>query len=89
MSIVLTVDEIILRVIEVVSRNALYNPDKVSVLSHIKNDHGIDSLKIVNVLFDLEDEFGIVVDQNALVFENFTNVEKISLFVHEKLGKVG
>lgn len=54
--------------------------------SNIKNDHGIDSLKIVNLLFDLEDEFGIIVDQNSMVFDNFATAEKISSYVYQKLG---
>lgn len=86
MPTLMDMNEIKNKVIEVVGRNALHNPDRVHEQSNLKNDHGIDSLKIVNLLFDLEEEFGICVDQSSLVFENFSTVEKISQYIYEKLG---
>lgn len=86
MSIAMTMEEIQKGVVEIVSRNSLHNPEKVNLHSNIKNDHGIDSLKIVNLLFDLEDEFGIIVDQNSMVFDNFATAEKFHLTFIRNLG---
>lgn len=76
------------RVMEVVSRNALYNPDKVNENSVLKTDHGIDSLKIVDLVMDLEEEFGIRVENNSLVFENFSTIENITKYVASKSGNM-
>jgi acyl carrier protein len=77
--------ELMERVIDVVGRNALHNADKVSETSVLKADHGIDSLKIVDLIMDLEDEFKITVDNNAIAFENFSTVENIVKYINSKM----
>jgi acyl carrier protein len=46
--------EIKKRVMEVIKRNAVFNADKVNENSRIRRDHGIDSIKLVEMIIDLE-----------------------------------
>lgn len=79
-------NEIQERVIEVVSRNAVFNADKVNESSQIRQDHGIDSIKIVELVVDLEEEFDIEVDNSSLSFDNFATIELITNYVIDKLA---
>ncbi len=81
----LEIGEVKERVIEVIKRTAVFNADKVNENSSIKIDHGIDSIKLVEMIIDLEEEFDIEVDSAVLNFENFATVELISNYVAERL----
>jgi acyl carrier protein len=82
-----TVDrnDILERVVNIVKRHAVFNPDKVMEESRIRRDHGIDSIKMVELVVDLEDEFNIEVDSASLSFENFANIGIITDFIIGKL----
>lgn len=82
-----TVDrnEILERVINTVKRHAVFNQDKVMEESRIRRDHGIDSIKMVELVVDLEEEFNIEVDSASLSFENFANIGIITDFIIRKL----
>ncbi|RCX12551.1 acyl carrier protein [Anaerobacterium chartisolvens] len=82
-------NEIKERVIEVVKRNSMFNAENVSESSNIRRDHGIDSIKMVELVVDLEDEFDIEVDSCSLSFENFSTVELIIRYVIGKAGNGG
>ncbi len=81
----LGIGEVKERVMEVIKRNAVFNADKVNENSRIRRDHGIDSIKLVEMIIDLEEEFDIEVDSAMLNFENFATVELISNYVAERL----
>ena len=73
------------KVMEVVSKNALINADKVTEESWIGRDHGIDSIKMVEMIINLEDEFDIEVDTSSLSHQNFANIDLITEYVASKL----
>lgn len=81
----LEIGEVKERVMEVIKRNAVFNADKVNENSSIRRDHGIDSIKLVEMIIDLEEEFDIEVDSAVLNFENFATVKLISNYVAERL----
>lgn len=74
------------RVLEVVRRNSLFNADKVNEKSVLRADHGIDSIRLVEMVVDLEDEFNIEVDTTSLSYENFASIELIIKYVVNKLS---
>lgn len=78
-------NEILERVINIVKRHAVFNQDKVMEDSRIRRDHGIDSIKMVELVVDLEEEFNIEVDSASLSFENFANLGIITDFIIGKL----
>lgn len=74
------------RVIEVVRRNSMFNADKVDENSKLRENHGIDSIRLVEMVVDLEDEFNIEVDTTSLSYENFASIKLIVAYVMKKLS---
>lgn len=73
------------RVMEVVAKNALINADNVTEESWIGRDHGIDSIRLVEMIIDLEDEFDIEVDTSSLSHQNFADIDLITGYITSKL----
>ncbi|KAF0815846.1 MULTISPECIES: phosphopantetheine-binding protein [Cytobacillus] len=47
---------------------------------------GLDSLNTVSLILDLEEHFDIGFDDNELLTENFSSIEKIATKIIEKTG---
>ena len=73
------------RVMTVVAKNALINVGNVTEESWIGKDHGIDSIKLVELIVDLEEEFDIEVDTGSLSHQNFATIDLITGYVTSKL----
>ncbi|MFZ5989288.1 MAG: acyl carrier protein [Bacillota bacterium] len=84
--VVMDISEVKEKVIEAVSRNALFNADKVNENSRIRRDHGIDSIRLVELVVDLEEEFDIEVDSASLTYENFATIELITNYIMNKIS---
>ncbi|PYE47271.1 acyl carrier protein [Paenibacillus barcinonensis] len=49
---------------------------------------GLDSMKTINLVVELEEEFDIVIDDNDLLFENFSTISRIVDLISQKvIGK--
>ncbi len=57
-------DDIAARVIRIVAEQAMLDPASVTPETSI-NDLGLDSLSVVEVVFRIEEEFGVTVPFNA------------------------
>ena len=77
-------EEIIERVIDVVENFAVENTDHITIDSELKKDLGIDSLKMIELLLDLEGEFGIQFNNGAVTLESFKSIATIVKLVDEK-----
>jgi acyl carrier protein len=82
---IMQASEVKIKVMQVVARNSVFNADKVTEVSRIGRDHGIDSIKLVELIVDLEEEFDIEVDSCSLSHENFADIELITNYVLSKL----
>ncbi len=78
-------EEIIDRVLDVIRANAVVNMDKVNEYSKIKDELGIDSVRLINLIVDLEEEFGFKEAGNSLELDNFITVSSIAGYVIKKL----
>lgn len=58
--------------------------DRINDNCSLKN-FGLNSLNVIRLTVALENEFGIIVDDDQLVFENFDSIKKIYEFVLHKL----
>jgi acyl carrier protein len=58
--------------------------DEINISDDLTNI-GLDSLKTVMMVIDLEVSFQIVIEDEELLFENFTNIEKILRLVESKI----
>lgn len=57
-------DDIQKKVISIISERLSKEPDKISVNSNVVADLGADSLDIAEIMMDLEDEFGIKLEDD-------------------------
>lgn len=46
----------------------------------------VDSLGILDIVDFVEEEFGIVIDEEEFVIDNFQSIDRIAEFVHAKIG---
>ena len=61
----------------ILSRQLRVSPDKVTLDAHIKRDLHADSLDILQLLMRIEDQYGIVIPDQALAkFETVGDVVK-------------
>lgn len=74
------------KLLEIIAGHCLYNEDKITLSSNLRNDHGIDSLKITEMILDIEDEFAFQFDAGALSRETFKTVTSLLDYILEKIG---
>ena len=61
----------------ILARQLRLNPEKITLESLIKKDLGADSLDILQLLMRIEDQYGIVIPDQALAtFETVADVVK-------------
>lgn len=63
-----------------------YNGDNISVDCDLRENYGVDSLILVELLVDIESEFGITFDSEMLSYEHFSTVASLADYIHEKVG---
>nr|WP_154958148.1 acyl carrier protein [Paenibacillus xylanexedens] len=49
---------------------------------------GVDSMKALEIIVDLENRFNILIEDDELLLENFATVEKIADLIEGKISKV-
>ncbi len=79
-------NEIEQKVSEVVSRLAQFNNDNIEVDSDLRDNYGVDSIVLVELLVEIEDVFGITFDSSFLTYEAFSTVRSISDYIFGKLN---
>lgn len=72
--------DIVLKFVE--NRNEIISDDENLI------DRGIDSLKFIQLIVSLEEEYGISIDEESLLLDNFDTINKIRYYMEEKCGVV-
>ncbi len=78
--------EIESKVCEVVSRVAQFNNENVVADSDLRDNYGVDSIVLVELLVEIEDIFGITFDSSSLTYETFSTVNSITDYVNNILN---
>jgi len=73
------------KVIQIIA-NALKCDSSLLTIDTRLSDHGIDSLKVINIIFELEEEFDIELDGNI---ENVETIGDIITSLDEHLAITG
>ena len=70
----------------VLSREAMVDrkPAEIPEMARLIDDLGLDSVRIVELIVGLEDEFGIVIADEDLSLELFENVTSLATFIRAK-----
>lgn len=79
-------NEIVERVIEILEEFTQVNPDSIGENSSLGDDLGIKSIKIIDIIFELEEEFDIQFSDGAVAMEKFKTVKTIAENVYEKVN---
>lgn len=58
---------------------------EVGTETHLR-DEGLDSLKTIELIVNLEIEFDIQIDDEDLLVDNFSSISKIASLLSEKYG---
>ncbi|RME79442.1 MAG: acyl carrier protein [Planctomycetota bacterium] len=72
------------KVIEIIARRLNVSPEKIEPSQELK-DLGIDSIEIVDMVMEFEDEFGISIPDEMTA--NISTVEEIIRFVSDEVSK--
>ncbi len=73
------------KVMEILGNNSEDELSQITEVSRIRTDLGIDSIKLVDVVLEIEEEFGVDVDIAALTPENFSNAQRITKYIMSKM----
>jgi acyl carrier protein len=74
------------KVCEIIKESCLFNADNISIDGDLRENHGIDSIGLVELLIKIECLFDITVDSNLLTYDNFSTAKAISDYVYGKLN---
>ncbi|MFZ5989706.1 MAG: acyl carrier protein [Bacillota bacterium] len=72
------------RVLDLVRKNSMAGSEGLCENSLLKEDLGIDSVRLVDLIVDLESELGFEVEGTALNPENFRTVSCVINYVAKK-----
>lgn len=75
--------DILARVVQIVSDKLAIDPDQITPESTFNEDLGADSLDVVELLMALEDEFGLTIDEEEA--ENITTVRHVVSYIQDHL----
>ncbi|HEX2927217.1 MAG TPA: acyl carrier protein [Ruminiclostridium sp.] len=74
------------KVCEVVSKVAQFNNDDVKADNDLRENYGVDSIVLVELLVELEDIFGITFDSSSLTYDTFSTVNSITEYVNTRIN---
>lgn len=75
------------RVMKVVSDQLGFDPEKLTLETSFINDLGSDSLDLVELVMQLEDEFGIQVDEEKR--DSIQTIGDVITYIESELNKGG
>jgi acyl carrier protein len=73
--------EIQSKVSEIVKKHCLFNGDNISPDLDLRDNYGVDSIVLVEMLVDIECEFNITFDSSTLTYDNFSTVGSIAEYL--------
>ncbi len=62
------------------------SPEEIEQDKSLINDYGVDSLNLLELVVGLEEEFGIVMEDDEFKVSNFETVTALSNFVRSRLS---
>ncbi|HHX17644.1 MAG TPA: hypothetical protein GX727_02150 [Clostridium sp.] len=57
------------------------NPEMVNESTNLSTDYNIDSMKVISLIVELEELFGISIDSEDITIETLTEVGKLITFI--------
>ena len=82
----LSLDSIKESVFKLIRTNTVSEKDSITEEAFLKQDLGIDSIKLVDLVIDIEEEFSFRVEAKELDSQNFNTVSSVIAYVGRKLN---
>jgi len=79
-------EEIEEKICEILKGKSQFNGDNIQLDCDLRDNYGIDSIALVELLIDIECEFDITIDSSLLTYECFSTGNAISEYVSGKLS---
>lgn len=73
------------RICTILKNYCQYNGENITVNSDLRENYGVDSLVLVELLVDIEAEFEITFDSEMLSYEHFSTVASLAEYIFEKV----
>ncbi len=74
------------KVLEIISERSQFNKDNIIPDNDLRDNYGIDSIILVEMLIEIEEVFGVTFDSSMLSYEYFSTAKSISDYVYERLA---
>lgn len=78
--------EIVSKICELVQTYSQFEGDNVQLDGDLKEDYGIDSITLVELLVDIESQFDITFDSSFLTYESFSTAGSIADYIDQKIN---
>ncbi|MGI6668569.1 MAG: acyl carrier protein [Acetivibrionales bacterium] len=75
------------KICDILRKYCQYNADSIAVDKDLRENYGIDSLILVELLVEIEAGFGITFDSEMLTYDHFSTVASMADYVYEKVGR--
>ena len=85
-------EEIENKICEILKKHCRYNADNIAVDKDLRENYGVDSIILVELLVEIEADLGVTFDSEMLSYEYFSTVASLVDYVYEKISsgqKVG
>lgn len=82
----MTKKEIESRICELVQTYSQFDGDNVQLNGDLREDYGVDSIALVELLVDIESQFDVTFDSSFLTYESFSTAGSIADHINEKLN---
>lgn len=74
------------KICEILKNHCQYNADDIAVDKDLRENYGVDSLILVELLVEIEAGFGITFDSEMLTYDHFSTVASLVDYVFTKVG---
>lgn len=81
------IKELLIEICCNVFRNEEISKDMIDCVD-FESDLGMDSITFITLLVDIEDRFEIMIPDEMLLAENFSNIENIASIIFEQIRNV-
>ena len=78
-------EEIEEKISELLKARSQFNGDNINMDCDLRDNYGIDSIALVELLIEIECEFEISIDSNLLTYEYFSTGKAICDYIEKKL----
>lgn len=78
-------EEIEKKVCEIIEGKSQFNGENIRMENDLRENYGIDSIVLVEMLVEMEAVFGITFDSSMLSYEHFSTAKSIVDYIYQSI----